>query len=122
MKTAAEVAREAAEVVRDRGWTRGAWSDIRGVCAVGGLRIAAFGVPMAGSLSNRPNWEAYLRAKKMLTKVMIEQLASDDYLVVGIIGAGHRGLTVMNDKLVRSGEELAGYMEKAAAKLEENGD
>jgi hypothetical protein len=114
VKTPAQIARQAAIIVRERGWTRYALENSEGrVCALGGLRAAAFGAAEVHGVRGRPNWEAYETAKRTLVKVMVEQ-------ITGV--PANYGLTTMNDNMVGSGEELAGYMEKAAAKLEEEGD
>jgi hypothetical protein len=113
VKTPAQIARQAATIVRERGWVRYALENSEGrVCALGGLRAAAFGT-VFGKARGRPNLEAYETAKRTLVKVMVEQ-------ITGV--PANYGLASMNDNMVGSGEELAGYMEKAAAKLEEEGD
>ncbi len=110
MKTPADVARQAADVIRERGWVAYELEDSRGhVCALGGLRVAAFGAAESAHVHRHTNWHAYRSARDMLAKVMREQLDL----------AGRFGIGTMNDQFVHSGEELIGYMEKAAARLEE---
>lgn len=116
MILAQKILREAAEIVRQRGWTRGTFqAGDDSVCALGALRLAAFGTatPKAGLLvlSGHPNKVAYDRARRKLQKTMLEQLEGSCFLA-------NRGIMCLNDRAVQSGEELIGYMEKAANNLD----
>ena len=48
--------------------------NLNNVCALGGLRAAAFGTPLARRVFEHPNYKAYVTAWRSLAKVMQEQL------------------------------------------------
>lgn len=107
--TPEQILRGGAEVLKEKGWTRGDYEALDGsgsVCALGALRYAAWGSTSISYALDREPGESYRQACKILRKVMIEQLEHDWVI------------PHMNDELVRSGEELIGYMVKAANNLE----
>ena len=108
----AEVLRKAAEEIRTRGWHQGEYiaSDSDAVCALGALRIATWGTvyPMGPE-----GYGQYVRCAGKLREVLAEQFPEH-----AETNSAQLYVPTINDEVCESADEMIGYLEKAAGRLE----